>query len=183
MQCFALGAFTPRHFSVTGATNATPVVITTSAPNSFVNGDIVTVAGVTGNTGANGTFPILVVDSTHAVLVGSVGNGAFGGTATASSPTQVPWAANDPTSGTQLATRISFVPRATNTLVSFVGLAGLNQATGAAVIRDLNSNTSGAGRLDWLNVDSGDNNQINVPDYWIDCKVPTELVLVTYWKH
>jgi hypothetical protein len=41
--------------AITGATNATPIVIT-SAAHGFSNGDKVTIAGVLGNTNANGTF-------------------------------------------------------------------------------------------------------------------------------
>ena len=39
----------------------------------------VTVAGVLGNTAANGSFAATVVDSTHLSLNGSVGNGAYAG--------------------------------------------------------------------------------------------------------
>jgi len=41
--------------AITGATNATPIVIT-SAAHGFSNGDKITIAGVLGNTNANGTF-------------------------------------------------------------------------------------------------------------------------------
>jgi hypothetical protein len=40
---------------ITGATNATPIVVT-SAAHGFANGDKVTISGVLGNTAANGTF-------------------------------------------------------------------------------------------------------------------------------
>ena len=40
---------------ITGATNATPIVVT-SAAHGFSNGDKVTISGVLGNTAANGTF-------------------------------------------------------------------------------------------------------------------------------
>jgi hypothetical protein len=68
--------------TITAATNATPIQITTSVANNLVTGQTVTISGVTGNTAANGTFVITRVDSTNFTLNGSVGNGAYisGGT-------------------------------------------------------------------------------------------------------
>lgn len=43
--------------SITGATNATPIVITATA-HGFNNGDVVTIFGVGGNANANGLFKI-----------------------------------------------------------------------------------------------------------------------------
>lgn len=70
--------------AITGATNATPIVITTTTAHNLVDGDVVTVASVGGNTGANGTFMVDVTGSTTFILLGSVGNGAYtsGGTTT-----------------------------------------------------------------------------------------------------
>jgi ubiquitin-activating enzyme E1-like protein len=69
--------------TVTGATNASPIVIQTSAPNNFNTGDTVVVANVNGNTAANGQYVITVVDTTHFSLNGSSGSGTYtsGGTA------------------------------------------------------------------------------------------------------
>lgn len=69
-------------FSVTAASNASPVQITTSVAHGLTTGDTVTVTGVLGNTGANGTFVITVVDPTNFTLTGSTGNAAYtsGGT-------------------------------------------------------------------------------------------------------
>lgn len=68
--------------TVNGATNATPIVIQTTVAHQFATFDTVVVNGVTGNTAANGTWQITVVDSTHFQLNGSVGSGAYvsGGT-------------------------------------------------------------------------------------------------------
>ena len=41
--------------AITAATNATPIVVTSTA-HGLENGDIVTISGVVGNTAANGTF-------------------------------------------------------------------------------------------------------------------------------
>lgn len=67
--------------TVTGATNATPIVITT-ATHGLSTGDRVTVASVGGTTGANGDWAITVVSTTTFSLDTSVGNAAYtsGGT-------------------------------------------------------------------------------------------------------
>ena len=67
-------------FAISGATNATPIVITSTA--SVTTGIRVTVASVGGNTAANGTFTATNLSSTTFSLDTSVGNGAYtsGGT-------------------------------------------------------------------------------------------------------
>lgn len=75
--------------SVSGATNATPIVITTSAAHGLIPGMVVTISGVGGNTAANGTFRVIAVGSTTTFSLGDTtdgtnvaGNGAYtsGGT-------------------------------------------------------------------------------------------------------
>lgn len=70
--------------TVAGATNATPIVITTSGAHGLESGNRVIISGVLGNTRANGTFTITKVDSTNFSLDGSYGNGTYtsGGTIT-----------------------------------------------------------------------------------------------------
>lgn len=63
--------------SVSSASNTSPIVVTTSAPHGLVDGQIVTIIGVTGNTNANGTWPITNASGTNFTLVGSVGNGSY----------------------------------------------------------------------------------------------------------
>ena len=65
---------------VSGATNATPIVITLNAGHGLKNGDRLAIAGVTGNTNANGEWTLASVGATTATLLGSAGNGTFGGT-------------------------------------------------------------------------------------------------------
>lgn len=67
--------------TVTGATNASPIVITSTA-HGLTTGTRVTVAGVGGNTAANGDFTITKIDANTFSLDGSTGNGAYtsGGT-------------------------------------------------------------------------------------------------------
>lgn len=68
------GALTP---AVTNATNASPIVITTSSPHRFSTGNSVRISGVGGNTAANGDWTITVTSSTQFSLSGSSGNGAY----------------------------------------------------------------------------------------------------------
>lgn len=63
--------------TVTAATNTSPIQITTSASNSLVTGQTVTISGVAGNTAANGTWVITRIDGTNFTLNGSTGNGTY----------------------------------------------------------------------------------------------------------
>jgi hypothetical protein len=63
--------------TITNATNATPIVCTTSAPHGFSTDDTVINSGIGGNTAANGEFQITVVSPTTFQLNGSVGSGAY----------------------------------------------------------------------------------------------------------
>ena len=67
--------------SITGATNASPIVIT-STGHLLNTGDTISISGVVGNTAANGIFTITKVDANSFSLNGSTGNGAYssGGT-------------------------------------------------------------------------------------------------------
>lgn len=77
--------------TVSGATNASPIVITTTASHGYVSGENVTIASVGGNTAANGAWVITKVSATQFSLDGSTGNGAYtsGGTVTPSPNTPV----------------------------------------------------------------------------------------------
>lgn len=65
---------------ISGATNATPIVLTLAAGHGLKNGDRIAVSGITGNTGANGEWTIASTAATTTTLLGSVGNGAYAGT-------------------------------------------------------------------------------------------------------
>jgi len=72
--------------TVTGATNANPIVITATG-HGRATGEKVTIAGVLGNTAANVTLaPIVVINANSFSLPGVAGNGAYtsGGTVAAS---------------------------------------------------------------------------------------------------
>jgi hypothetical protein len=81
----------PSSWSITNATNANPIVVTTSTANTLQDGDLVAIHGVTGNTNANtgtgnnwnsGTYQVHPTSSTQFQLVGVSGNGTFGGSPT-----------------------------------------------------------------------------------------------------
>lgn len=76
-QTAAVGAGT---FAVSASTDATPIVIT-SAAHGITSGalEVVTVAGHTVNTNANGTWLAYAGSTTTLTLVGSSGNGAGAG--------------------------------------------------------------------------------------------------------
>lgn len=67
--------------TVEGATNAEPIVIT-STGHGLETGDLVVIYGVGGNTAARGTWQITVLDADTFSLDGSTGDGAWteGGT-------------------------------------------------------------------------------------------------------
>jgi hypothetical protein len=64
---------------ISGATNATPIVLTVNSGHGLKVGDRIAVSGITGNTGANGAWTISAVAATTVTLQGSVGNGTYGG--------------------------------------------------------------------------------------------------------
>jgi hypothetical protein len=89
------GLFTNDVATVTGATNATPIVMTTSAAHGLDNGMPVFIAGVGGNTNANGSYFAKRLTSTtfelytdSGLTTGRAGNGAYtsGGTTIAATP-------------------------------------------------------------------------------------------------
>ncbi len=88
-DCFwypaAVTAVTIPHsetYTVTAATNATPIVATVTS-HPYSDGDIVQIAAVAGNTAANGTWVITYIDANTFSLDGSSGNAAFSGNGTA----------------------------------------------------------------------------------------------------
>lgn len=65
-----------RRFTITGATNATPIVVT-AAGHGFLADDPVAVEGVLGNTAADGDWLAANVTDDTLGLKGSVGNAAY----------------------------------------------------------------------------------------------------------
>jgi hypothetical protein len=67
---------------ITGATNASPIVLTTSTAHGLIAGQVCLVQSVGGNTNANQTWEISAVTSTTITLLNSSGNASYtsGGT-------------------------------------------------------------------------------------------------------
>jgi hypothetical protein len=67
--------------AITGASNASPIVISSTA-HGLSTGDSISVSGVAGNTAANGVFTVTKVDDNSFSLNGTTGNAAYtsGGT-------------------------------------------------------------------------------------------------------
>lgn len=65
----------PR-IAITDATNADPIVLTVPS-HGRLTGDIGIITGVLGNTAADGTKTLTVIDSDHVSLSGAAGNGAY----------------------------------------------------------------------------------------------------------
>ena len=63
--------------AITGATNAAPIVVTTSLAHGYSTGDVVQISGTNGNTATNGVFKITVTSSTQFSLDDSSGNGTY----------------------------------------------------------------------------------------------------------
>lgn len=70
-----------RGILITSGTNATPIVATVTAGHRLKDGDRIGIAGVTTLTAMNGDWTVERVTDTTYKLLGSAGNGAFGGTA------------------------------------------------------------------------------------------------------
>jgi len=70
------GVKIPTSKAITGATNSNPISIT-STGHGFLSGDLVVIAGVLGNTNANGEYAITVLDSNIFTLTARTGSGTY----------------------------------------------------------------------------------------------------------
>jgi hypothetical protein len=61
------------------ATSGAPITVITSSAHGLSSGARVSIAGATGNTAANGTWPIVVIAPDTFSLTGSTGNGTYAG--------------------------------------------------------------------------------------------------------
>nr|AUN37430.1 hypothetical protein [uncultured bacterium] len=80
-QYAAGDAVAPATVAISGATNASPIVVTTSAPHLLNNDDRVFIAGVVGNTNANGIRKVKVLTSTTFSLLNEKTGAAIAGNA------------------------------------------------------------------------------------------------------
>ena len=67
----------PGAISISNATDASPIVITTVTAHGLATGDTAVIQDVGGNTAANGSWTVTVTDSTHFSLNSSTGNAAY----------------------------------------------------------------------------------------------------------
>lgn len=67
---------TPATGTISAATSAAPVVITSTA-HGLSAGDVITVSGVNGTTAANGTWIVTAPDANTLGLTGSIANAAY----------------------------------------------------------------------------------------------------------
>jgi hypothetical protein len=74
--------------AITGASNVAPIQITAPA-HGYGSGETVVISGVVGNTAANGTWQITVLDANNFTLNGSTGNGAYVSGGTVSIPSRL----------------------------------------------------------------------------------------------
>ena len=63
--------------TITGATNASPIVVTFSSNHNLANGDLVEVTNTGGNTAADGIWTVANATATTIQLQGSTGNGVY----------------------------------------------------------------------------------------------------------
>ena len=128
--------------TVNGATNASPIVVSTTASHGLVTGSKVTIASATGNTAANGTFTITNVDATHFSLNGSTGNGAWvsGGTVTYGATGWL-WANSGTVLSIELTTTSGYFD-ATHTITGAT-------STATASTPSASSNTTGVWFIEW----------------------------------
>lgn len=125
----------PQNVNITGATNASPIVVTAVA-HGFVNGALVTVTGVLGNTAANGTW-LITVDAAKPNefnLFGSTGNGVYtsGGVATRAARTDI--AITAASNASPIVVTVADHPFQTSDSVFISGVAGNTAANGQFAI-------------------------------------------------
>lgn len=150
-----LGTSTTYTRTVTNATNATPIVVTTSTAHSLSAGDIVTISGVGGNTAANGTFKVASATATTFQLTNSgtgadiAGNGAYtsGGTVTVaiSNPSNSKIVYGKPITDVTNATPIVITCTShgfsNGNIVKISDIEGNSAAKGEFVIKNVTANT------------------------------------------
>ncbi|HEX5087842.1 MAG TPA: choice-of-anchor D domain-containing protein [Nocardioides sp.] len=142
---FAIGPSHPVTQPVTGATNpaAPNPIVVTCVGHGWVTGDIVAVSGVTGNTNANGSWPIRVLSPDTFALVGSRGNAAYAGGGIVDGPRHA--APQAITAAVNVAGGVELTVAAHNLLagdrVSVLGLPGIAAPGNSASVRVRDPNT------------------------------------------
>lgn len=106
--------------TITAATNASPIVITSNGHGQRTN-DRVQITGALGNSAANGTWTITVIDSNRFSLNGSTGNGTYTGSGVWQSVQGLEPNEKPDVAGGQGAIHFSIVADPTNSNIVYVG--------------------------------------------------------------
>ena len=80
-----------RTSTINNATNASPIVVTTSNTHPFNNGDHIYLYNIAGNLAANGLHIVDNKTSTTFELAGSTGSGNYSNTGSIDTAVQIPW--------------------------------------------------------------------------------------------
>lgn len=80
-QSVDISTLVPSTLSVTGITNASPAVVTTSLTHNFTSGQTITITGATGTSGVNGTALVATVISptTFSIPINTTNSGTYTG--------------------------------------------------------------------------------------------------------
>ena len=113
--------------TITGASNASPIVVTVPSTAGLSNGDLVTISGVTGNTAANGNWIVQGLTATSFQLKSSTGNGTYTGGGTWFDAIKITTASTAGLSNGQL--------------VTIAGVGGNTAANGSWTITNLTGTT------------------------------------------
>jgi hypothetical protein len=129
----------PTTFTITDATNASPIVCT-SAGHPLGSGDLITVASVGGNTSANGTWIITKVDANTFSLNNSVGVAAYtsGGIGTL---VQAAKTITDATNATPIVVTSTAHGLSSGNVVTITGVGGNTSANGIWSVTVIDADT------------------------------------------
>lgn len=116
--------------SITNATNASPIVITTSSAHGLASGAVVSIQGVLGNTAANGVWIVTVTGSNSFSLNGSTGNGTYSAASVASAYTPQSATFQADISGSSSTSATGTITQAVTSLVG-VSVVNLASFTGS----------------------------------------------------
>jgi len=151
--------------TITAASNTSPIQITTGVTTGLSSGQQVTITGVLGNTAANGTFTITVIDGTNFTLNGSVGNGTFVGATTIAAGSNgvslpqttinVASTTGFPTSGVIFVTTAAGVQTVTYTGITGTTFTGCTGGTGTMSTGGAVTAGAVAGLPRWLHLQNG----------------------------
>lgn len=135
---FLITGFEALNYSVltTSGTGISPIQITTTAPHTLTTGQTVTISGVGGNTNANGTFTVTVLNNTQFTLNGTTGNGAY-------------------TSGGTIVTNCYIIDYRTMGATGYPPVEAYDSMNWYLYAAETSTPTSGAPNSTWVGVNSG----------------------------